>query len=397
MAAPPIGGRYGVAAEHIDAYQEYHLLVGEADGGRALPQKDFDALRARAQSIIRSGKRLFVYWRNLETGEDCYCVGPSSRCFCGHSYSTHAWFETETKKPQCRAPGCKCNCFNYINGRGSQFIRCECKHEHTDHRAKNGLPASCARPGCRCQRFHSSWRCGSCNQPWAAHATVVESQAEREARGLETANLGASVSAVGAAAGGITRYASLLPGCERGAAEALPFTDRGTVAGPGMRAVGYHAGRSGGAMAPPVSGSSRALLALDTAHDAAAARRAAGQPQQRLPPPSGGRRLGSVPTPPSPAAARPGDRRRSGPAGAAIKSSPTGAASKPGPSKPSPVAAVGKAAAATPAARVKPTPKRGPALGRRSRQPTRAEMRDRAASAAEQRIARATAEKDSNP
>ena len=83
---------------HIDAYQEYNWLVGEADGGSALPQKDYDELRRKAVRIHEEGTRLYVYWLNTSTGMECYCVGPDSKCFCGHSYKAHAWYEVETRK-----------------------------------------------------------------------------------------------------------------------------------------------------------------------------------------------------------------------------------------------------------------------------------------------------------
>eukprot|EP01062_Namystynia_karyoxenos_P029225 TRINITY_DN219_c0_g1_i1.p1 TRINITY_DN219_c0_g1~~TRINITY_DN219_c0_g1_i1.p1 ORF type:complete len:347 (+),score=96.04 TRINITY_DN219_c0_g1_i1:75-1115(+) len=337
------GGRFQVAAGHIDAYQEYNLLVGEADGGAPLPQREYDALRATARRIDEAGQRLYVYWRNTATQADCYCVGPSSRCFCGHGYSGHAWFETETRRVRCRVPGCKCPCFRYVNGRGSQFIRCTCKHEHTDHRSRNGIMGQCTKGRCACAGFHSEWRCGSCNEPWGAHSTVFESRAERAARGLDVDNLAGGGSAVAAACGGVTRYASLLPGCERAAAQPLPFTDGCAAALPASAA---HAGRLRGqvqqkqqAVAPrgrAVGGAgfagdaARGLLALDAAHDAAAARRAAGAPTKA----SEKHRLG----------------------GASV-------------------------------------PRPGPLLGRRSRQPTAEEIRERAAAAAERRVAAAAAER----
>jgi hypothetical protein len=36
--------------------------------------------------VIRAERsRLFVSWRS-SAGIDCHAVGPSTRCFCGHSY-----------------------------------------------------------------------------------------------------------------------------------------------------------------------------------------------------------------------------------------------------------------------------------------------------------------------
>ena len=97
------------AAEHVASYWEYrrHVvvtsmvcgifilsrrlwslrywacrrLVGEADGGELLPPQEIEKLRALAREAAKN--RLFVTWRSIATGLDCYNVGPDSRCFCG--------------------------------------------------------------------------------------------------------------------------------------------------------------------------------------------------------------------------------------------------------------------------------------------------------------------------
>eukprot|EP01065_Artemidia_motanka_P036028 TRINITY_DN43924_c0_g1_i1.p1 TRINITY_DN43924_c0_g1~~TRINITY_DN43924_c0_g1_i1.p1 ORF type:complete len:420 (+),score=94.61 TRINITY_DN43924_c0_g1_i1:72-1262(+) len=386
-----MAGRFTVAGDHIDAYREYHLLVGEADGGATLPQREYDALRKRAQQIMEAGKRLYVYWRADTTGDDCYCVGPSSRCFCGHSYSSHAWFETDSRRPHCRAPGCKCTCFDYIPGRGSQFIRCGCKHEHTDHRAKNGKMQRCSKPGCQCKKFHSEWRCGSCGQPWASHSTAFDTRADRVARGEDVENLAGGGSVVGAACGGVTRFGSLAPGCERGAAPQLRFTDSG-VTGGGHPSI---MGAAGPAAAAGVSEATRTLFAMDAAYDEAAGRRAGAAPQR--PRVTGGHRLGSATSPVKAIAARsPGASAATSPQKRTARSGLTpGSRAGPRTAAPAATAAPATAAPATaaptaaaPAATSKVRVARpGPLLGRRSKGPTRKEIREQAAAAAERRIA----------
>ena len=73
---------------HIDAYFEYDQLVGESDGGVALSEKVYEALKRKAKAS--SADRLFCTWRSKATGLDCVNVGPSTRCFCGHMYKSHA-------------------------------------------------------------------------------------------------------------------------------------------------------------------------------------------------------------------------------------------------------------------------------------------------------------------
>ena len=118
-----VGG--ATVGAHIDAFEEYNLLVGESDGGAALSERDFAALKAKAAAIARSGRRLFVSWRHLPSGADCVLVGPHARCFCGHSYKAHAWYNTDTKRVHCRCPGCECAGFEYVVGHGAWWI---CKH-----------------------------------------------------------------------------------------------------------------------------------------------------------------------------------------------------------------------------------------------------------------------------
>ena len=77
------------AEDHIQSYYRYNQLVGESDGGSLLEPAAYQALQQRAAEAATN--RLYVSWRCMTTGRDCYNVGPDSRCFCGHSYKAHAW------------------------------------------------------------------------------------------------------------------------------------------------------------------------------------------------------------------------------------------------------------------------------------------------------------------
>ena len=55
-------------------------------------------------------------------------------------HEAHAWWETSTKRVACRCPDCECKGFKYVNGHGTWWIKCECKHGHDDHRS-NGVMA----------------------------------------------------------------------------------------------------------------------------------------------------------------------------------------------------------------------------------------------------------------
>ena len=253
-------GRLGdaSAAEHVDSYWEYRRLVGESDGGELLSEEAYAEIRKLAAKAARN--RLFVSWRNRNTGMDCYMVGPDSRCFCGHSYKAHAWYNTESKRVHCRCPDCDCPGFDYVVGHGCFWIKCLCKHSHEDHR-RRGAMGRCEQPGCHCGGFHSSFSC-ACGDAWADHYTCVETRAERAASHRPTHALCGGGPGE-AAIGGITRMSSvracvcvcmrarvrtrdsdashrrrsrapvpqLIPGVDR-VETPLPFTDSGFFAAP---------------------------------------------------------------------------------------------------------------------------------------------------------------------
>ena len=89
------------AAASIDAYAEGQLLTGQATS------PSLEELTRRALLIHQQKKRLFVFWACRE--RECHAIGPATRCFCGHSYSSHAWYETDTKRVRCRVDDCRCS------------------------------------------------------------------------------------------------------------------------------------------------------------------------------------------------------------------------------------------------------------------------------------------------
>ena len=137
-------GDWATVGEHIDAYHRYNMLVGEADGGEPLGEAAYRELERRCAHAAQD--RLFCTWRHRVSGMDCVNVGPFTRCFCGHSYRAHAFYENASKKVACRVPGCRCPCFSYVYHRGGQAVRCMCKHELDNHRI-HGRPTRCRARG----------------------------------------------------------------------------------------------------------------------------------------------------------------------------------------------------------------------------------------------------------
>ncbi|KAJ1462792.1 hypothetical protein M885DRAFT_610819 [Pelagophyceae sp. CCMP2097] len=227
-----VGG--ATVGAHIDAYEIYNLLVGESDGGSTLPERAFEDLKLKARRALEDG-RLFVSWRHRATRMDCVNVGPHSKCFCGHSYKAHEWWQTQSCKPACRVPGCRCGCFDYVAARGSVVARCTCKHEVGEHRRPDGKRGKCGK--CACGAFAPAARC-TCGALATEHSTAIENEHRRAADGRTTAVLwdapGSTMSRemrdATAAAGGLTSFTSLAPGVERAALHpslALPASSAG--------------------------------------------------------------------------------------------------------------------------------------------------------------------------
>ena len=77
----------GMAGKHVDAYINYENIVGNADGGKMMNEKEFEEFKSNVREARKN--RLYVFWRNMETGMDCKAMGPQSQCFCGHRYKEH--------------------------------------------------------------------------------------------------------------------------------------------------------------------------------------------------------------------------------------------------------------------------------------------------------------------
>ena len=118
-------------------------------------------------------------------------------------------------------------------GHGKWWIKCACKHAHTDH-VTSGLLGGCTLQGCPCQEFYSPYSC-ACGHTWDAHGTVVESRREREQAGKHVNNLGGGAAATEAACGALTRFSDLVHGIDRVSrgSDPLPFTDAGFFRGEG--------------------------------------------------------------------------------------------------------------------------------------------------------------------
>ena len=196
------------ARASVDAYFAYNALVGESDGGRPLPQREYDALVATARHIVDTNQRLYVNWTSgaSTSATQCHAVGGATRCFCGHMYKSHAWMNVDSKKLKCRVPGCRCKHFGYVPGRGSRYLRCSCKHEVDDHRDTSGRGVACRR-GCGCMGFHNDgWRCGVCGKTYDEHVLDIF----QHISGSSTTH-GNSNSVLSAAGGGLVGFTSLLP------------------------------------------------------------------------------------------------------------------------------------------------------------------------------------------
>ena len=168
-------------------------------------------------------------------------VGPHARCFCGHSYKAHAWWENDSKRPSCRVAGCACDCFTYVARRGAATARCGCKHTLEDHRSPKGLPTTrCSK--CACRHFVPTTKC-ACGAVYGDHATVVETLQDRQRAGRATEALWdeSRPAETHAVAGGLTSFVSLAPGADRAQLHPSLALPRPTRGGDGAIASPYGA------------------------------------------------------------------------------------------------------------------------------------------------------------
>ncbi|XP_035651680.1 protein FAM221A isoform X5 [Oncorhynchus keta] len=194
------------ASKAVDDYLEYRRIVGEDDGDRLFSPEEYEEYK-RAVFPQRLHNRLYVSF-GVPGGIDCKLIGPETPCFCTHRYKQHQtdFEEVPSERPialPCRVQGCQCLAFQYVHLNGSQPVRCRCKHSAYDHsETSEHLCGKCS----SCSGFQSPYSCG-CGQPSFAHQTLVETKAEREARGCP---VGRDVPY--AAMGGLTGFSSLADG-----------------------------------------------------------------------------------------------------------------------------------------------------------------------------------------
>lgn len=70
----------------MQAYIEYENIVGGADGGKLMSDKEYEEFKKEIAD--KRANRLFVYWTNVD-GLECKTIGPFSKCFCNHRYRDH--------------------------------------------------------------------------------------------------------------------------------------------------------------------------------------------------------------------------------------------------------------------------------------------------------------------
>ena len=127
----------------------------------------------------KNKNRLYLCWKNSHQLE-CKMIGPETKCFCNHRFKDHEYLDPKGKRPYCKAPKCKCKCFDYIPTHGAYDFKCLCKHSFKEH---DCLTRKCTRPNCKnCQGFMSTWTC-SCGSKFIEHETVIETYEERKLKG----------------------------------------------------------------------------------------------------------------------------------------------------------------------------------------------------------------------
>ncbi|KAG2501048.1 hypothetical protein HYH03_000867 [Edaphochlamys debaryana] len=147
-----------------------------------------DAEEEAAQHAIDTG--IYGVFRCATKGNDyCTRVGPSARCFCGHSFGDHQFLNwPKTPYPSCKT--CACRAFQYVPKRPEEVgewwlprrkgfnvhtwrAKCRCGHGHDEH------DPNARRCRCGCPVFQSNFACLACDLKWEDHETVFETARER--------------------------------------------------------------------------------------------------------------------------------------------------------------------------------------------------------------------------
>ncbi|CAM9906076.1 unnamed protein product [Discosporangium mesarthrocarpum] len=160
------------------SYFLYNKLVGEADGGRQLPEEEFRQLLKAYHDSWED--RIYVHWRNSE-GRECIRVKGPCLCLCGHTFKAHKWW---AKGVGCRCPGYMCPGFSYLPRQGSWALLCTCKHLTGEHH-QSGRLCPCRAEGCTCPTLNPSYTC-LCGEAWGSHSTAVNTNKERREKGMPT-------------------------------------------------------------------------------------------------------------------------------------------------------------------------------------------------------------------
>ena len=201
----------GSKAADVDAYLEYRRIVGDDAGGVLFTPEQYEAYKKEVLPQ-RKENRLFTSWTN-SAGMDCKLIGPETPCFCEHRYKQHRtdFAVIPTNRPillPCQVKGCRCASYHYVPLAGGGPIRCNCKHQPDEH--SEVRPYLCQKAACqKCTGFKSSYTCG-CGKTYNQHQMIVETKAERNARGHPV-----GVDTPYKAMGGLTGFSSLAEGYMR--------------------------------------------------------------------------------------------------------------------------------------------------------------------------------------
>jgi len=173
---------------------EAGVLMGVRQFG-ASEQSKVMLQRENEAALFAQDVGLYVVWRNeSKPGSDfCARIGPSHRCFCGHTLSSHNISGLRPSRlPSCTA--CSCSAFLYVPNEpeeigeawlsrrsnwvpGTWRLKCMCGHSCDEHDPKR--PYSCR--SCRkCFGFEAQMRCVVCDGAFADHVTIIETANERK-------------------------------------------------------------------------------------------------------------------------------------------------------------------------------------------------------------------------
>lgn len=189
----------GYAPRSDDGVRAGLARHGAAPGGATLMEQE----RLAAVAAIQTG--VYCVWRCDDPRAKDFCtrIGRDHRCFCGHRMRAHdlAFLADQAQPPPCLVAGCKCESFDFIPSRPEEVgdwhlvrrrgfdvqqwsVKCRCTHSHMAHACRIGRPRRCTVRGCKCSFFEATSQCVVCERPLADHRTVVETERERQGRGL---------------------------------------------------------------------------------------------------------------------------------------------------------------------------------------------------------------------